>query len=122
MNKIQSDFLEKCETFAVKCEKLRHCFNNEYREYQKADQIARSSSSIGALYSEALYAESEMDYIHKLSIAQKECSETIYWLKVLRGCEYVDEDLFCELNNNAFELMRYITAVTVSLKRKNNKV
>lgn len=47
------------------------------------NQILRSCSSIGANASEAKYAQSRNDFIHKLEIALKECYETDYWLKIL---------------------------------------
>ncbi len=47
------------------------------------NQLYRSSMSIGANKAEAKYAESSADFVHKMSIALKECSETKYWLKQL---------------------------------------
>ena len=47
------------------------------------NQLIRSCSSIGANISEAKYAQSRADLIHKLEIALKECHETEYWLEVL---------------------------------------
>ena len=47
------------------------------------DQIVRSSSSIGANLYEARYAQSRADFISKLEIALKECSETEFWLELL---------------------------------------
>ena len=39
---------------------------------------------IGANIREAKFAESTNDFIHKLKISQKECSETLYWLELIR--------------------------------------
>ncbi len=47
-------------------------------------QIIRSASSIGANYSEAMYAHSRVEFIHSLNISRKEASETIYWLEVIK--------------------------------------
>jgi four helix bundle protein len=47
-----------------------------------AKQILRSGTSIGANVSEAQFAESKKDFIHKLKIAAKEANETSYWLKL----------------------------------------
>jgi len=41
-------------------------------------QLLRSGTAIGALYREAEQAESRADFIHKMTIAQKECNETLY--------------------------------------------
>ena len=45
-------------------------------------QLIRSGTSIGANYHEAQRAESKADFIHKVAIAEKEASETCYWLEL----------------------------------------
>ena len=46
-------------------------------------QLLKSGASIGANYREANRAESKADFIHKLAIAEKEASETVYWLELM---------------------------------------
>ena len=46
-------------------------------------QLLKSGTSIGANYREANRAESKADFIHKLAIAEKEASETLYWLELM---------------------------------------
>ena len=50
------------------------------RKYVIAKQLLRSATSIGANVFEAQNAESKADFIHKMKIAAKEASETLYWL------------------------------------------
>ena len=50
-----------------------------------AYQLGKSASSIGANYSEANRSESGDDFRHKVSIALKEASETVYWLEILHA-------------------------------------
>lgn len=119
MNEYQKQIQEKCIAFAVKIDALRKDLNKKHHEYNKADQVDRCASSIGANYSEALCAESEADYIHKLGIAQKEANETIYWLKVIFRCGYIENDEYQILIVDVEELIRVITAIIISLKRKN---
>jgi four helix bundle protein len=47
-------------------------------------QIVRSVTSAGANYQEARHAESRDDFIHKVGVAAKELSETLYWLRLLQ--------------------------------------
>lgn len=47
------------------------------------DQIVGSSGSVGANYCEANESESKKDFIHKITIAKKETSETKHWLRLL---------------------------------------
>ena len=51
--------------------------------YSLANQLERSGTSIGANIREAFYAHSKADFIAKLQIALKECSESEYWLELL---------------------------------------
>ena len=48
-------------------------------------QVIRSSSSIEANYSEALYAHSRQDFIHAINLCRKEANETLYWLEVIQS-------------------------------------
>ena len=47
------------------------------------NQFLRSGTSIGANIREAFYAHGKADFVAKLHIALKECSETEYWLELL---------------------------------------
>lgn len=50
------------------------------RKYVVSKQLFRSATSIGANIFEVQNAESKADFIHKMKIAAKEASETMYWL------------------------------------------
>lgn len=54
------------------------------------NQIVRSATSIGANIYEAHYGASKADFINKLHIALKECSETEYWIDILVGANVID--------------------------------
>jgi four helix bundle protein len=50
------------------------------RKFIISNQLLKAGTSIGANIFEAQYAESRIDFIHKMKIAQKEANETLYWL------------------------------------------
>ena len=52
-------------------------------------QIYRSGTSIGANVAESKTAQSDADFISKLSIALKEANETKYWLILLHESETI---------------------------------
>ena len=62
------------------------------KEIVIANQLMRCRMAIGANVLEAQQAESRLDFIHKMKIAAKEASETLYWLSV---CE--------KMNNFGFQ-------------------
>jgi len=47
------------------------------------NQFLRAGTSVGANIREAFYAHGKADFVVKLHIALKECSETEYWLELL---------------------------------------
>ena len=86
---------EKSFSFALRVVKLFQYLQNEKKEYILSKQLMRSGTSVGALYREAEHSESKTDFIcsaehfvvHKLAIAQKECNESLYWLKLLNQAQ-----------------------------------
>jgi four helix bundle protein len=85
----ESILREKSYQFALRIVKLYQFVVSEKSEYVLSKQILRSGTSIGANVEEANQAESKADFIHKLSIAQKESFETDYWLRLLRDSNYL---------------------------------
>ena len=88
-------------------------------EYTK--QIIRSASSISANISEAKYAESNADFVHKLEIAQKEASETENWLNLLYRCGIIDERTFKNMRNKCGKIRRMLIASITTVKNKTTQ-
>lgn len=55
------------------------------------DKFLKSGTSIGANIEEAKQGQSKLDFVSKLSIANKEAFETNYWLRLLRDSELIGE-------------------------------
>ena len=79
-----------------------------------SSQLVRSGTSIGANLYEAKYAESDADFIHKLKISRKECSETIFWLEVLIDSEIIDKEKLQPLLNDAKTIGKILTSIIKS--------
>ena len=58
--------------------------------------MIRSGTSIGANIREAFFAHGKADFIAKLQIALKECSESEYWLELLVESGYYDDTVILE--------------------------
>ena len=113
--------LEKSFSFAVKVIKLCQYLQNEKREFVLSKQLLRSGTALGALIREAQNAESSADFIHKLSISQKECDETIYWLELLQASNYISINEFQSIYTDTTELLKIIRSVIITMKRKVGK-
>lgn len=80
------------------------------------NQIIRSSSSIGANIHEARYAQSKADFINKLEISLKECSETEYWLELIFKKGEFNETTYKELRNKCGSIRRRLIASITTAK------
>ena len=80
---VDSPLLIKSKAFALEIIRFCNEIKHSQRESILTNQLVRSGTSIGANIREAFYAHSKADFIAKLQIALKECSESEYWLELL---------------------------------------
>ena len=73
---------KKSFEFAIRIVNLYKLLILDRKEFVLSKQLLRSGNSIGANVREGLNAQSKAAFIHKLSISQKECDETLYWLEL----------------------------------------
>jgi len=102
--------------FALKIINLYKFLCNEKKEFVISKQVLRSGTAIGALVAESEHAESKADFIHKISIAQKEASETSYWLELLYESKYIDKVLYNSLINDLTQIQKIIASIILSSK------
>ncbi len=102
---------QKAYNFALRSVKLFKFLCDEHKEFVLSKQVLRSgTSSIGANIEESVHAQSKTDFVHKLSIAQKEACETNYWIRLLRDSGYLNESLAGSLLTDCEEIQRLLTA------------
>lgn len=118
-NKTKNDPLkEKTFQLATRIVSLYRFLVDTKKEYAISKQIMRSGTNPGAMVREASNAESGMDFIHKLSIAQKETEETQYWLELLWKTGYLSEPEFKSIFSDTEEVMKLIRS-SILTKKKN---
>ncbi len=116
----ESVLKEKSYQFALRVIKLYKYIVAEKKEYVLSKQILRSGTSIGANIEEANQAQSKADFVHKLSISQKEAFETDYWLRLLRDSDYLTEAQANSLLNDCRELQKLLTT-SIKTAKENLK-
>lgn len=79
----ESALMVKSKAFALEVIRACRVLREARCESALINQFLRSGTSIGANIHEAFYAQGKADFIAKLHIALKECSETEYWLELL---------------------------------------
>ncbi|MDE5601972.1 MAG: four helix bundle protein [Clostridia bacterium] len=78
-----SPLIYKSKQFALQIIKICNQIKTDKKESILTNQLVRSGTSIGANIREAFFAQSKADFISKLQIALKECSESEYWIELL---------------------------------------
>ena len=119
--KSPSALRDKSLAFAIEVVQLCEQLGENRNNWRISDQLVRSATSIGANIREAVSAESNADFIHKQSIALKECRETIYWFEVLHGAGRISVDLFHRHAKHAQELEAMLCAAIMTMKTKSGK-
>jgi len=90
------------------------------REFILIKQFLRSITSVGANIREAINGQSKADFIHKLSISQKECDETMYWLELLYATDYISDEEFKDIYPDCDEVYRITKSIILTTKKNNN--
>ena len=104
---------ERTSAFAVSVFKVLDSLPQVASSKIIAFQLGKSASSVGADYREANRSESLDDFVHKIGITLKECSESLYWLDPLRR-PYAENGSFETLATECDELVR----IFQTIKRK----
>ncbi len=101
---------DKSFEFALRVIKMYKHLKNFKGEYVMSKQLLRSGTSVGANICESEHSESKQDFIHKLSIGQKEINETLYWIRLLYKSDYLTDVEFKSIFSDAQELLKLLTS------------
>lgn len=107
---------EKSKSFAIRIVRLYQYLKDEKNEYVLSKQLLRSGTSVGANLSEAKCAISRNDFITKQYIALKEISETLYWLELLFKTDYLSQEQYDSIYQDAEELRKLLSSSTKTLQ------
>lgn len=102
--------------FALKIVKLYKYLSKNKNEFVLSKQILKSGTSIGANINEALQAQSKKDFLNKMNISLKECSETKYWLELLYESEYIDTTMMQSVYNDCIEVEKILSSIVKTTK------
>ncbi|MBW7675215.1 four helix bundle protein [Chryseobacterium chendengshani] len=111
---------QKSYEFALKSVLLYKKIVIENKEYVLSKQFLRSSTSIGANIEETIGAQSERDFLSKISISYKEARETHYWLRLLKDSNYINHNDATEMLNLCEEILRIIGKIQITIKSRNS--
>jgi four helix bundle protein len=92
--------------------------DSEYKEYVISKQIYRCGTSIGANVRESKHAQSDADFLSKMSIAYKEADETDFWLDLLHDNGYINETQYGSLKTDMDRILKLLTSIVKTMNQK----
>ena len=111
-----NQIVEKSYYFAIRIVKMTKLLTARRTEDVLTRQILKSGTAVGALISEAVFAQSKADFINKYSIALKEANETKYWLDLFHDTEIISDKEYASIYPDCVELVKILVAILNTLK------
>ena len=79
-------------------------------------QLVKSGTSIGANYREANRSVSKPDFRNRISICEKEASETQYWLEIIMEADFLPSEQVEPDHKECSELLAIFTSIGKSCR------
>ena len=108
----------KSKEFALQIIKVCNYIKQTKKESVLTNQLIRSGTSVGANIREAFYGHGTADFVAKLQIALKECSESEYWLELLIESGYYDDN---DILEKCIEVKKLLVTSINTAKKKLRK-
>ncbi len=106
----------KSDLYSDRIVKMYQVLTSQRNEHILSKQILRSGTSIGANVAESQSAQSDADFVSKMSIALKEANESLYWLKKLYKGNIITENEFISMQADNTELIKLLTSIIKTKK------
>ena len=90
----------------------------DYKEFEMSKQLYCSGTSVGANVRESKHAQSDADFLSKMSIAYKEADESDYWLNLLHDNGYLNDEQFESLSHDCTRIVKILTSIVKTMKTK----
>lgn len=111
MGRLQPEFLERIEGFSDRILNVVETLAEQRRSIRILDQLTGSGTAVGANIFEADEALSRRDFRKCVAIANKELSETMFWLRLGSRRGWIAGDRLDALLGEAKELKRIMGSI-----------
>jgi four helix bundle protein len=82
------------------------------------DQLLKAGTGVGANLEEAKAGSSRREFVRCVEIALREARECLYWLRICAALGLGNPSVVRELQGEADQLVRILTAIVVNTKRR----
>ena len=114
--------IQKTESFSDRIIKMcKYLSDKKEGNSEMIKQVVRSGTSIGANVAESKFAQSEADFLTKLTIALKEANETRFWINRLHSGQYLSDKEHQSILMDNEEIISILVKITNTMKRKLKK-
>jgi four helix bundle protein len=110
--------IDKSYQIALDIAKLYLSLKDNKKEFELSRQVLRSGTSVAANLEEAIGGQSDKDFLSKISIAYKECRETLFWLRLLKDTELIENQEAEAIMSKVDELLRIIGSIKKTMSDK----
>jgi len=105
------DIYNRCEAFSCRILEMFDGVTVSFEMRSIVGQTVRSATSITANMMEASEAQSNKDFVHKLSIALKEAKETLYWIRLLKSRKSLKLSALDEVFTEGQEIVKILATI-----------
>jgi four helix bundle protein len=118
MENKENPVIKKSYDFALDVIKLYKFLVERQKEFVLSKQLLRSGTSIGANIREAIDGQSKPDFLSKMNISLKEARESLYWIDLLAGSNYIGIEQKRKIYKKCEELVRILVSIVKTTKEK----
>jgi four helix bundle protein len=112
-----AELQQRTKDFALRVLNLIEHLPNTIGGRVLANQLARSATSVGANYRAACRARLRAEFASKLGTVAEEADESLYWLELIQGGDFVPQKRIASLVSEADELTAIFTSGRRSASR-----
>jgi four helix bundle protein len=116
-SKFKTDLVQRCYNFGINVISLSDNLPNKRSAWIIADQLIRSSTSIGANITEGKASSSRLEFKKFYEIALKSANESVYWLNLLKDTKLASELIIDSLPKENNEICSMLAAGVIKLKK-----
>lgn len=117
-SKFKTDLKKRCYLLSLKVISVSDSLPQKRSAWIIADQLIRSTTSIGANLTEAKASSSRLEFKKFHEIALKSSNEAKYWLELLLDAKLSDQKIINPLILELEEISKMLAAGIIKLKGK----
>jgi four helix bundle protein len=82
------------------------------------DQLLKAGTAVGANLEEAKAGSSRREFVRCIDIALREARKSLYWLRICAAVQLGPADRLRDLQLEADQLVRILTAIAINTRRR----